>query len=186
MTYGRARVETSKLDARLRTDARISRLCAGGPIPLSVSSDRIGRAAMRAAGLLSALATPGETMDRSGRARIVEVYPAAALRRWGYESRRYKGGLNAETRRTLVDRFLDATSPWLVISNEHRAACAKSDDVFDAVVAALNARAATLPGAVSVPGPDEISDAIVEGWIAVPVGELADLDPRARFMLAKP
>ena len=73
---------------------------------------------MRAAGLLSALATPGETMDRSGRARIVEVYPAAALRRWGYESRRYKGGLNAETRRTLVDRFLDATSPWLVISND--------------------------------------------------------------------
>lgn len=41
--------------------------------------------------------------------------PAAALRRWGYESRRYKGGLNTETRRTLVDRFFDATSPWLVI-----------------------------------------------------------------------
>jgi predicted RNase H-like nuclease len=153
---------------------------------LSVSSDRIGRAAMRAAGLLSALAMPGETKDRSGRARVVEVYPAAALSRWGYESRRYKGGLNTETRRTLVDRFFDATSPWLVISSEHRTACVKSDDVFDAVVAALNARAATLPGAVSVPGPDEISEAIIEGWIAVPVGELADLDPRARSMLAEP
>jgi len=42
----------------------------------------------------------------------------------------------------------------------------------------LNARAAMLPGEVSVPGPLELSEAIIEGWIAVPVGELADLDPR--------
>jgi hypothetical protein len=28
------------------------------------------------------------------------------------------------------------------------------------------------------PGPDELSEAMIEGWIAVPVGELADLDPR--------
>jgi predicted RNase H-like nuclease len=133
---------------------------------------------MRAAGLLSVLAKPGEPVDRSGRGQVVEVYPAAALRRWGYQSRRYKGRPNAATRRILVDRLLDATSSWLVISSEHRAACARSDDVFDAVVAALNARAATLPGAVSVPGPDELSEAIIEGWIAVPVGELADLDPR--------
>jgi hypothetical protein len=35
-----------------------------------------------------------------------------------------------------------------------------------------------LPGAVSAPGPYELSEAIIEGWIAVPVGELADLDPR--------
>lgn len=159
-----------------RTDLAV--VHAGGPIPLSVSSDRIGRAAMRAAGLLSALAMPGEPVDRSGRARVVEVYPAAALQRWGYQSRRYKGGLNAGTRRKLVDRFCDATSPWLVISGEHRAACVQSDDVFDAVVSALNARAATLPDAVSVPEPDEMSEAIIEGWIAVPLGELADLDPR--------
>ena len=165
-----------------RTDLAV--VHAGGPIPLSVSSDRIGRAAMRAAGLLSALATPGEPVDRSGRGRVVEVYPAAALRRWGYESRRYKGGLNADTRRSLVNRFLDATSSWLIVSSEQRDACAQSDDVFDAVVAALNARAATLPGAVSVPEPDETSEAIIEGWIALPLGELADLDPRAGFMLA--
>jgi hypothetical protein len=43
----------------------------------------------------------------------------------GYESRRYKGGLKTETRLTLVDRLFDATSPWLVISSEHRAACVK-------------------------------------------------------------
>lgn len=169
-------IEARRPLAYRRTDLAV--VHAGGPIPLSVSSDRIGRAAMRAAGLLSALALPGEPVDRSGRARIVEVYPAAALRRWGYESRRYKGGANAGTRRILVDRFLDATSSWLVISSEHRAACTASDDVFDAVIAALNARAAALPGAVSVPGPDEVSDAVIEGWIAVPVGELADLDPR--------
>jgi predicted nuclease with RNAse H fold len=169
-------IEARRPLAYRRTDLAV--VHAGGPFPLSVSSDRIGRAAMRAAGLLSALAMPGEPVDRSGHGRVVEVYPAAALRRWGYESRRYKGGPNAGTRRILVDRVLDATSSWLAISSEHRAACAQSDDVFDAVVAALNARAATLPGAVSVPGPHELSEAIIEGWIAVPVGELADLDPR--------
>jgi predicted nuclease with RNAse H fold len=169
-------IEARRPLAYRRTDLAV--VHAGGPFPLSVSSDRIGRAAMRAAGLLSALAMPGEPVDRSGHGRVVEVYPAAALRRWGYESRRYKGGPNAGTRRILVDRVLDATSSWLAISSEHRAACARSDDVFDAVVAALNARAATLPGAVSVPGPHELSEAIIEGWIAVPVGELADLDPR--------
>ena len=98
--------------------------------------------------------------------------PGSGTRWWGYESRRYKGAPNAGTRRILVDRVLDATSSWLAISTEHRAACARSDDVFDAVVAALNARAATLPGAVSVPGPHELSEAIIEGWIAVPVGGL--------------
>jgi predicted nuclease with RNAse H fold len=169
-------IEARRPLAYRRTDLAV--VHAGGPVPLSVSSDRIGRAAMRAAGLLSVLARPGEPIDRSGRGQVVEVYPAAALRRWGYQSRRYKGGANAGTRRVLVDGFLDAMSSWLIISSEHRAACARSDDIFDAVVAALNARAATLPGAVSVPGPDELSEAIIEGWIAVPVGDLADLDPR--------
>ena len=169
-------IEARRPLAYRRTDLAVVQ--AGGPIPLSVSSDRIGRAAMRAAGLLAALAKPGEPVDRSGRGQVVEVYPAAALRRWGYQSRRYKRGPNAGARRILVERFLDATSSWLVISSQYRAACAQSDDVFDAVVAALNARAATRPGAVSVPGPHELSEAIIEGWIAVPVSELADLDPR--------
>jgi predicted nuclease with RNAse H fold len=58
--------EGRDIEARLplayrRTDLAV--VHAGGPIPLSVSSDRIGRAAMRAAGLLSVLAKPGEPVD---------------------------------------------------------------------------------------------------------------------------
>src|SRR5205809_576762 len=107
-----------------KTDAVIEQLALGATDRMLVEAAR--SADKRAAGLLSVLAKPGEPMDRSGRGRVVEVYPAAALRRWGYQSRRYKGRPNAATRRILVDRFLDATSSWLVISSEHRAACARS------------------------------------------------------------
>ena len=174
--HGRVRVETSKLDGRLPTDAPdLAVARAGGPIPLSVSSDRIG--ASRDAGPQGCCPPwrcRARTKDRSGRARFVEVYPAAALRRWGYESRRYKGGLNTETRRTLVDRLLTRRRLGWSFRANTAPRVSKSDDVFDAVVAALNARAATAGGAVSsrLPGPDEISGAIIDGWIASesPVG----------------
>jgi hypothetical protein len=52
-----------------------------GQLPLSVSADRIAYPAMRIARLLGELA--GGTVERCGGGRIVEVYPAAALRVWG-------------------------------------------------------------------------------------------------------
>lgn len=51
-----------------------------GLVPLSVSADRIGLAAMRCAGLLGSLAAAGQPVDRAGAGVVVEVYPAAALK----------------------------------------------------------------------------------------------------------
>lgn len=157
-----------------RTDLALRR--SGGPNPLSVSSDRIGRAAMRAAGLLAAFPA-GDRLDRSGSGRVVEVYPAAALRRWGYDARRYKGNKQLAGLKELSGSFFEATSSWLLMDDQLRSECELSDDAFDAVVAALNARAATLPGGVSVPDPDDVDAARVEGWIAVPMVPLAALNP---------
>jgi len=52
-----------------------------GIIPLSIAADRIGITAMRAARLQVLLAAQGHTIDRAGSGLIVEVYPAAGLKR---------------------------------------------------------------------------------------------------------
>jgi len=136
----------------------------GLPPPLSVSTDRIALPAMRAASLLSGL--PDLTaLDGSG--VVTEAYPAAALRRWGHPSRGYKGKSNSEARRTLVQGFL-AQAEWLHVNDEQLNRCLSSDDAFDALIAALVARAAAL--ALVEPIPQEDHDAATrEGWIAIPV-----------------
>jgi hypothetical protein len=50
--------------------------------PVSVSTDRLGVTAMRCAHLLHRWSN-GQHIDRTGPGRFVEVYPAAALVRWG-------------------------------------------------------------------------------------------------------
>lgn len=50
--------------------------------PLSVSTDKLGVTAMRCAFLLHRWSAT-ETVDRTGRGKFVEVYPAGALARWG-------------------------------------------------------------------------------------------------------
>jgi hypothetical protein len=148
--------------------------------PMSVSSDRIGRAAMRVAGLLATVEEcVGASINRDGSGLIVEVYPAAALRQWNFPARAYK----ADPARliALVAQLIDRAGDWLTMVPDQRQLCERSDDAFDAVIAGLNARAATQPGAVIVADSDELrSAAEVEGWIAVPTGDLEALDPRAR------
>lgn len=146
---------------------------AAGDRPLSVAADRIAHPALRAAGLLAALAGRGLDVDRAGRGAVVETYPAAALRHWGLPSRAYKRAGNGPARRDLVDALLRAV-PWLTVAGDDRDLLVRSDDALDAVVCALVARASLL-GAVSRPAPAEIEIAAVEGWIAVPTGPLADL-----------
>jgi len=51
--------------------------------PLSVSTDKLGVTAMRCAHPLHRWSLAGESVDRAGGKRFVEVYPAAALARWG-------------------------------------------------------------------------------------------------------
>jgi predicted nuclease with RNAse H fold len=145
---------------------------ATGLNPLSVAADRIGLAAMRCAGLLGRLAAAGQPVDRSGAGVVVEVYPAAALKHWGLTYRSYKGTANTTVRHQLVDT-LTATAPWLRLG-DHEQACRRSDHALDAVIAALNARAAAL-GLATAPAADQLDAARTEGWIALPAGSLTDL-----------
>jgi len=140
--------------------------------PLSVATDRIAHTAMRAAGLLSRLAKGGQPVDRTGSGVVVEVYPAASMRQWGLKPDRYKGTPNLPALGELVDT-LRQMAHWLHLG-EYEEACRKSDHAFDAVVAALAARAAAL-GLVTVPDAEELTLASTEGWIALPVGELHEL-----------
>lgn len=132
--------------------------------PLSVSADRISLPAMRAAALLSHVR---QHSARDGSGVVVEVYPAAALRRWGLRSRQYKRKENSDARRELVACLLTGTT-WLSIESSDVDLCIDSDDAFDALVAALVARAAAMKLVELIPGED-ITSALREGWIAVPI-----------------
>jgi len=159
---------------RLRaTDRHVQRKDVLGMSPLSVSTDWIGVPAMRAASLLARL--PGRVaLDGSG--KVVEVYPAAALRRWGLPFRLYKGKKNALPRQALVDELMAPAfaGRWLVLG-EFEDKCRASDDALDAVVAALVARASATDGLVD-PIPDGQRGAeLREGWIALPAPDSLDV-----------
>lgn len=142
-----------------------------GRWPLSVSTDRLGMTAMRCAELLDAFAASGEDVDRSGRGRLAEVYPAAALRLWGIETTGYKTRPEAVA---LAVGSLRRAVPWLEVPAEALALMARSNDAFDAVVAALNARAHAL--GLTLPVPEAVqSTAEAEGWIALPIGPVSGL-----------
>jgi predicted nuclease with RNAse H fold len=141
-----------------------------GLIPLSVSADRIAHAAFRAALLLTRLAAMGFPVDRTGEGTVAEMYPAACLRRWGLTHRGYKRG---EGHGFLVDHLL-AAAPWLRTGPPIR----ESHDAFDAVIAALGARAVAL-GHFRRPTRHERPAAAVEGWIALPTCDLSHLIDQA-------
>lgn len=138
-----------------------------GRPPLSVSSDWIAVTAMRAARLLAERVAAGETIDRSGGGRFVETYPAVALAMWGFLSKGYKGPKKKAVRGELVGDFAERTSSWLTLTEEDRSRCGESDDLLDALVAALVARAAAVGRCESIPSEDR-GLAAVEGWIALP------------------
>ena len=130
---------------------------------------------MRAVRLLAETAATGETIDRSGGGRFVEAYPAAALAVWGFPSRGYKGAKGSEVRARLVSDLAEQTADWLALSERDGARCRGSDDMFDALVAALIARAAAMNRCEPIPAGDH-ELAKDEGWIALPRPEsLAEL-----------
>ena len=130
--------------------------------PLSVSTDRIGIPTMRAAALLSARRAP---LDGSGRA--VEVYPAAALRQWDLPYKGYKATNHRDERIGLLAQVVAATRDWLSIPKQFQALCEHSDDAFDALIAALVARAAALKEVIAIPDAEREA-ASREGWIHIP------------------
>ena len=143
--------------------------------PLSVSSDRIGVTTMRLAGLLSRLEQGGETIARDGSGKLVEVYPAAALSVWAFDSQGYKRKENRDVRCRLLGAVRARTQNWLTLPDAVCRTCQDSDDVLDAVIAALVARAAATGRCEPIP--DELrACAGREGWIAVPgAGSLDEL-----------
>lgn len=139
-----------------------------GRRPLSVSTDLIGVTALRCARLQLLVAErTGTAVDRTGRGRLAEVYPAAALAAWGLPAAGYKRStgasvaLLAELAAMMADRFAISMTP------QQRALVASVDDALDALVAAVVAREVTM-GRTEGPPATEAEVASREGWIHVP------------------
>lgn len=141
-----------------------------GRWPLSVATDRLGVTALRAAGLLSRLGRAGVDVDRSGQGTVVEVYPGASLRLWGFDTMGYKTSMDA--REALLRVVLEA-APWLDLG-AHQDMMVTSSDAFDAVIGSLAARSSAL-GLSTAPPESLRALAQVEGWIALPTQPLGRL-----------
>jgi predicted nuclease with RNAse H fold len=130
--------------------------------PLSVSADKLGRTAIRAAQLFRKLQLSD---DRSGRDKVVEVYPAAALALWNMQCEGYKKNKSA-CLAELVTRFSEEAK-WLTISAAHSNLCRKNNNAFDALISAIMARISAAELTLEIP--DESKKlAREEGWIALP------------------
>jgi hypothetical protein len=145
-----------------------------GLIPLSVSADRLAHPAMRCAVIQAKIARGHGPQARDGSGRLAEVYPAAALKSWGLPARGYKGRGGAETQRLAeVLAALRQAAPWLDLAG-HEDRLAASDDMFDALIAALTARAVAV-GLTLRPAAGHARAALTEGWIHLPTGGLDGL-----------
>ena len=144
-----------------RTDA-VVRECFG-LVPLSVSADRIAHPALRWSVVEARLRDGGTDCPRDGSGRVCEVYPAAALRSWGLPFRGYKAADAQAVREGIVEK-LGGVVDW----NGFRGECVRSDDVLDAVIAALVAREAAA-GRTLAPEPGDLDLALSEGWIHLPL-----------------
>ena len=129
-----------------RTDLHVQERT--GTWPLSVSTDRIGITAFRAARLLRAAGA-----DRTGQGKFVEVYPRATRDQFGID-----GSLSA----------LLIKAPWIEMGAVFEELCTKNDHCHDALVPALVARASALDLCESIPE-DALDEAAREGWIALPI-----------------
>ncbi|WLQ08230.1 DUF429 domain-containing protein [Arthrobacter oryzae] len=165
-------IEGRRLLAYRDTDRFVTRET--GLIPLSVSADRLAHPAMRCAVIQAKIARDHGPQARDGSGRLAEVYPAASLKLWGIHARGYKGrGIPESERLGVILDSLAMAAPWLDLAGR-REVLAASDDMFDAVIASLTARAVSL-GQTLTPPDDHAAAALSEGWIHLPSGPLAGL-----------
>jgi len=130
--------------------------------PLSVSTGFIGIVSFRAAtGITPALTSP-EMPDRTGKGKITEVYPAAALVRWDFKP------LPKEETEVLYNQFTQSCQQWMEIAPEAANICRTNRDAFDALICALVARASARGLCDTIPE-HMLQDASAEGWIALPI-----------------
>jgi hypothetical protein len=145
-----------------------------GLIPLSVSADRLAHPAMRCAVIQAKIAQLHGPQPRDGSGRLAEVYPAASLKIWGLNGRGYKGrGVPEAERLEALLASLEERAPWLDLAG-HRDRITASDDLFDAVIAALAARAVGRRRTL-LPDAAHAAAARSEGWIHLPSCTLDEL-----------
>ncbi len=150
---------TASEELRLRATDRYVRQQLG-MIPLSVSASMLAAPAMR-----FRLLKPRVPSS----VRVHEVYPAAALTRWGIIHRGYKAKQTNELEpRIALAVFGELRAGLdLDVSEEHLAVFERGTDAIDALVAALVARAVAL--SQTDPVPDGLREAARrEGWIELP------------------
>ncbi|MFD8705453.1 DUF429 domain-containing protein [Kitasatospora sp. NPDC059648] len=137
-----------------RTDIVVRQALAPRLQPLSVSFDKLGATAARWAHLADELAHRGHPVERTGTGPVVEVYPKAARLRWQ---------LGAER---SMDELLQA-APFLRCAPQVQEAYERDEHAFDALIAALVARACA-KGLTGLPTAEDGPAAAVEGWIHLP------------------
>jgi hypothetical protein len=138
-----------------------------GIYPLSVAANLIGATAIRCARLIHRLGQPID-QGRSPRAPLTsEVYPAAALVRWGFKHQLYKGAPFAAGRKDLIASIVAGGLPIVLGDGDHHLLEA-SDDALDSLLCSLVARAVAV--GLTDDAPASLHDAAAtEGWIRIPV-----------------
>jgi Protein of unknown function (DUF429) len=91
---------------------------------------------------------------------------------WGLRHRGYKQPRTPDVLAAAAGDLL-AAAPWLDCG-PHEETIRRSHDAFDAVIAALTARAASW-GQTCPPGDDDLAAATTEGWIAIPNAPISRL-----------
>lgn len=149
---------------------------ATGQTPLSVAVGNLAWPAMRCAHLLSELGRAGRAVDRSGGGLVVEVYPGAALRQWGLITEgtsvaeaAYKGGSpgHRARRERLLHDLQAALGDTVAVSPDFEKQCLDDDDMLDAYLCALLARAVHVGRSDPIPRGMRWL-ALREGWIHLP------------------
>lgn len=136
-----------------------------GLTPLSVSANLIAYPAFRWAGVEARLRERNIDVSRDGSGVIAEVYPAAALYRWGIPHTGYKGRQRQQVRQTMVQAISRQfkTLDW----NGFADFAVADDNALDAVVSALVQY--QIHGGHCQEPPEHLrAIAQREGWIWVP------------------
>ncbi len=127
------------------TDERVARHTSLYPLP--VAANLFGATPIRGARLLHRLARPFDCglpgTDGRPAGIVSEVYPAAALKRWGHPFQQYKGKQWSEACGRLIAALWSAGLPVELDAPQH-ALLLTSDDVLDSVLCAVLARAIQL------------------------------------------
>lgn len=167
-------ISVTREEMRLRQTDIWARRVIQGLVPLSVSTDKLGIAAMRCATLLGALEKSGVAVDRTGAGPVCEVYPGAALAAWGIARQGYKGAKTAhvERRHEMLPVLVDQM-PWLDLAGFEEVLVA-TDDALDALLCAVIARWQIAGWCWPVPrSPEEGAEAAArEGWMSIPRSDI--------------